>query len=164
MNPHLGQSTTSLCPQPTPAALAGLLRSLGTPRAEIRHALAFDAFTYGGCPSADPAPRLQLLLVHPLDRHGREHRRAPRLRRRRHRHHLHVGLRHVVRAAINVADQSKFNTALQQTLAQCMPPGASGCGLECAAATAYCNAGTCAVCSGTQCADAGGSAEDAAAD
>jgi hypothetical protein len=67
-------------------------------------------------------------------------------------------------AAINVADQSKFNTALQQTLAQCMPPGASGCGLECAAATAYCNAGTCAVCSGTQCADAGGSAEDAAAD
>ena len=65
-------------------------------------------------------------------------------------------------AAINVADQSKYDTALTQTVAQCMPPGASACGVDCTAVEAFCNAGTCDVCMGTGCADAG--AGDAAAD
>jgi hypothetical protein len=65
-------------------------------------------------------------------------------------------------AAINVADQSKYSAALSQAVAQCKASGNAGCGVDCAAIEAFCNAGKCDVCTGTGCADAG--AGDAAAE
>lgn len=55
-------------------------------------------------------------------------------------------------AAINVADQSKYQAAAMATEMRCMPPGASACGIECVTITAFCKAGTCDTCTGTSCA------------
>jgi hypothetical protein len=63
-------------------------------------------------------------------------------------------------AAINIADQSKYQAAAMMAEMRCMPPGASACGVECATNTAFCNAGTCDTCTGTSCA----TARDAAAE
>jgi hypothetical protein len=55
-------------------------------------------------------------------------------------------------AAINVADQSKYEAAATVAEMRCMPPGASACGVDCIAITAFCSAGTCDTCTGTSCA------------
>jgi hypothetical protein len=59
-------------------------------------------------------------------------------------------------AAISASAQSQYSASAMQTLLQCMPPGASACGTDCAALSAYCAAGMCAVCMGTSCTGDGG--------